>query len=1080
MATAGVLCSVVVGREDEISTLEDALLEALRGDGGVVLLGGDAGMGKSRLVRELSDRATRLGCAVLAGACSEAELALPYLPFLEAVGNHLSAVDLAALRSRLGTSAEELAHLFPQLGRPADTGVDPMQAKLRLFEALLAVLLDAAGPRGLLLVLEDLHWADPSTRELLDYLARRLRTSRVLILATYRTDELHRKHPLLPVVQAWKRSGQASVIELAPLTPEGVAAMVAAMFDERRVSDEFRDFLHERCEGNPFVVEEMLRDARDRGDIFQTAKGWDRADIADLRLRIPQSVRDTILLRLERLAPEEVEVLSAASVIGRSVDLETLCQVTGKSPEQVLAALQVCVQQQLLEEERKESGTFRFRHALTREAVYEDMVVPRRQQLHRRVAEALSALPGRPAIDLAHHLLLAGRYEEAVEMCITAAESALAARAYRDAADLFERAAPHVGDPLRRGRLLARAADASWNNAESLAARRALDEAIPLIEAAGEAAEAAHWRVLLGRCHWELQRSDLARAEYTRALAVLEPLGPSEPLAIAHIRLAGTYGFNGEFDLAGIHVTRALEAARAAGAGMAEAWALNFAGINSIHSGEVAAGLAELEESYRASLAGGHHFQTGNALFNAAWVSVHLGRPAEARKWLARLEASANQGSWVPYLVGLVGLFSGEVPAAIALAREALRQAQAESHEKNAWRCHVLLAHALAEADLGREAERELPPPASRVDLQDATYDGHARIRVRLALSDPAGALAEARAVPERACDLGSPADAVAEAAHTEPSWLAGFLAGVGWLGENLDGYRAVVARAWLALAEDRPADARALFESSIEGIRATGFLLDAWHASRGLARAIHRSGDASAAAAILDRVIAEADTSGARLAARLVHETAVELGLAVSGRSELEATPEAAVPTGERFVTVLFADVRGFTALSGATAPAEIADRIGALQRWVTQEVQRHRGLVDKFAGDAVMATFNVAGASVDHTLQALQAGMAICDKAALMGLPVGVSIAVGPAVVGRLAPGANLSVLGDATNLASRLQAEAGAAEVLLSGEAYRRVSSWMADKGLGAAEVVLTLKGIASPVTAYRLAAPVAGRR
>src|SRR5213082_3394045 len=361
-----------------MSLLEDDLLSALRGDGGAVVLGGEAGMGKSRLVNELRLRALRLGCTVMSGVCSEAELSLPYLPFLEAVGNYLSEQDLPALRERLGSAADELAQLFPQMGRFQASAGDPIQAKLRLFEAILLLLRDAARERGLLLILEDLHWADPATRELIDYATRRLRSTNVLVLATYRTDEMHRKHALL--------------IESGRLGSHAVKDMVMAIFDEPDLSDEFRDFLEQRSEGNPFVLEEMLRDAIDRGDIFRTDAGWDRKTLHEIRM--PRTVRDAILVRLGSLSPDDVEVLSAASAIGLTFDLATLAAVTGKSETAVLSALEVCVNNQLLEEADRVSGRYTFRHALTREAVYEDIIVPRRQQLHARIAAVLESRPG--------------------------------------------------------------------------------------------------------------------------------------------------------------------------------------------------------------------------------------------------------------------------------------------------------------------------------------------------------------------------------------------------------------------------------------------------------------------------------------------------------------------------------------------------------------------------------------------------------------------------------------------------------------------------------------------------------------
>jgi predicted ATPase len=144
-------------------------------------------------------------------------------------------------------------------------------------------------------VLEDLHWADASTREVLDFLVRRMRTGRVMILGTYRSDEMHRKHPLLPTVQGWRRADLVEVVELQPLTPQSVAGMVSAIFDVERVTDEFRDFLHGRSEGNPFVLEEMLKLAIESGDMYRTEKGWERKSLVELRL--PRTVKDTILLR---------------------------------------------------------------------------------------------------------------------------------------------------------------------------------------------------------------------------------------------------------------------------------------------------------------------------------------------------------------------------------------------------------------------------------------------------------------------------------------------------------------------------------------------------------------------------------------------------------------------------------------------------------------------------------------------------------------------------------------------------------------------------------------------------------------
>ena len=1075
MALARVLCPTLVGRESELSALEDALLAALRGDGGVVIVGGEAGMGKTRLVGELTSRARRLRCVVMSGACSEAELSLPYLPFLEAIGNRLTTEDLDGLRTRLGSAADELAQLFPQLGRPNTTGGDPMQAKLRMFEAFLLLLRDAARDRALLLVLEDLQWADPGTRELLDYMTRRLRSTNVLVMATYRLDEMHRKHPLVPTIQGWRRSGTAEFIELQPLSAESVGDMVCAIFGEAEVSDEFRDFLHERSEGNPFVLEEMLRDAVDRGDIFRTDTGWDRKSLTEMR--IPRTVTAAILHRLERLNRETLDVLSAASVIGRSADLTTLIAVTGMDEAVVYTALESCVTHQLLEDDDRTAGSYRFRHALTREAVYEDMIVPRRQQLHARVAEVLGARPDRAAVDLAHHLLAAGRYDDAVVMCVAAAEDAIKARAYRDAADLLVRAAPHVKDPVERGRLLCRAGDAYWNNTEPESARRLLEEGIAYLEAAGLATEAAGYRVVLGRCYWELLRSDLAREQFERARDMLEPAGPSEALAIAYIRLSGLAMFEVANAKSLEYAKRAAQIAEQARAHMALAWSWNFMAGAEIGLGEVTKGLAHLEDSYQTALKGDYFFQTGNAVFNGAWIALHLGRGREAQMWLERANSwSRRLEAWPYYIQALVTLDQGQVKRAMDLAASALQRARDAGNAKNVWRSQLILAHALAENLQGDEAAAELPPLSSRVEGQDAIYDTTPRIRVRLAQDNPVGAFEDAKAMPARIADLGSPAEAVAEVASSDPAWLRAFLDELPARGEVLKSPRLAAARGRLALYEGRLEEAVELLGSAVASFEDGGLLLDVWHVGRSLAEAEARAGHRDAAGLRLTAIAFAADAAGARLAAKLARETGEALGLEVAAAPQpiLASDDRDRVATGERMVSVLFADVRDYTEMSGRSAPAEMAERIAALQRWTSQEVARRHGVVDKFAGDAVMATFNISGQSTDHTLQALQAAIAIIDKASLIDLPVGAGVAVGPAVVGRMTEAANLSVLGEVTNLAARLQAQSAAGEVTISEEAHRRVEAWLSERGTVVERVELRLKGFREPVVGFRVRA------
>jgi class 3 adenylate cyclase len=276
-----------------------------------------------------------------------------------------------------------------------------------------------------------------------------------------------------------------------------------------------------------------------------------------------------------------------------------------------------------------------------------------------------------------------------------------------------------------------------------------------------------------------------------------------------------------------------------------------------------------------------------------------------------------------------------------------------------------------------------------------------------------------------------------------------------------------------MALADGEPAAAIAPLRSAIALLRSRAYILIASQQRQVLADLLVAVGDVEDAIAELQDVVAEGERLGMRLEARLARERLARLG-ATAVPAVATRTTEAKVSpaTGEKLVTVLFADVRGYSALSRSAAPAEMAEKIATFQRWASDEIGRHRGLVDKFAGDAVMATFNVSGASVDHAQHALQCAIALRDKAAMLDLPLTVGIATGPAIVGALTPNANVSVVGETTNLASRLQGAGEAGDILLSGESQRRVSGWLGRHSLSSAPIALTVKGFDEPVAAHRI--------
>lgn len=1075
------LCPTLVGRDEQLFILEDALLSAHRGESRFIALGGEAGMGKTRLSAELAKRAERLHWDVLWGACSEAELPLPYLPLVEALGNYLSTQEIERLAGLLGPARRELAQLFPQFnedGVAVPVG-DPAQAKLRLFEAVVGLLAVPAREHGLLLVVEDVHWADSATRELLDHLARRLTNTRSLLVVTYRSDELDRRHPLTPLLQTWRRSGVAEVVTLSPLARDEIAAMIAAIFDDEEIGPEFRDLMHVRTDGNPFVLEEMLKEAIDRGDVYRTGEGWQRRSFEELR--IPETVRDTILLRFTRLDPAHVEILQAAAVLGRIFDYATLLAVARVPDASVHAALGIGMAQQFLEEVDGDSATYRWRHALTQETVADEIVLPRRQEIHSRAADAAHAA-GSGSLQVARHLLGAARFDEAVASCVAAAEDAEASLAFGEALELLDRALPHVRDPLIRSRLLCRMGRVLWMDGKISAAQEVFAEGIPGLEDAGERLEAARSRLVLARCQWELSRPEEAREEFERARSVLEEHGPSAELSLAYMRIAGLYQFEFQTERSLDAAAKAVDVARLAGADFERIWASSWLALALLATDRSAEGKRLLDESFDEARRRGYTFIAHNIAYNDAWTRLHTMTPDIG----ARIEALASEAG-PPVITDMSGVATswalrvgGNLRQALDAVEHAQNTSMGNESEKVRWRTRVELAEVLLELGQFDRALATLPALSERAELQDSVYDAAPQIRLRLASGRVDEAVDLAREIAENVDLLAPYRDALALA--VEAFVAAGLLEDAQAVVDEGRAYPIEAGAAFLDEAQGRiqlargsAADARESLIAAAREAARCGFRLVEWRARTLAAEALAEDGSREEAQDELAAVATEAGASKAMLISDTARAVAERLGLVLPEPVESLAPPDAEsefVDAGERLVTSMFADVRGYTAMASAITPADLADRISAFQRWAAAEVSRHRGLVDKFAGDAVMATFNASGARLDHATHALETALALSGKAELLDLGVGIGIAVGPAVVRRTAVAGNVSVLGTTTNLAARLQAKAEAGEIVLSEEAHRRVAQWLAERGLEAAPQELELKGFDGPQPAWRI--------
>lgn len=1078
---------MLVGRKRELSLLEDALLAAFRGSGQFVVIGGDAGVGKTRLAAELQQRTRRSGAAVMLGGTIEADVSLPYLPFIEAIGNYLVGTDVDKLKLQLGpTACRELGQLLPQfeVAEPTSDPSEPTQAKLRLYEAIVSLLRRVAEPSGLLLVLEDLHWADASSRELLEYIIRRIRRrTRILLLATYRSDELSRRHPLVPLIQGWQRTGIAEMVDLEPLPASGVGEMISAILDNSPVEAELRDFLHARTEGNPFVLEELLKAALDRGDIFLTAGGWDRKAITDLRL--PPTVKQAILLRVERMSDTQADILRAAAVLGRSFDYAMLVGVSGHNRQEVLGALRSFVQEQLMDEEAP--GRYRFRHALTREAIHDDLIAPERERLHACAAGCLREQPNADKHELAYHLMAAGRWNEAIPVAIEAAEDAESNKAYADTAALYERIVDHVDDRCRRADILARLGTAYFFDGETRRGQRYLEEGIEGLEQCGKAREAAGFRLWLGRCYWLQARPDLALRTYESARDALEPLGPSADLAIAYVRLAGLVGFDKDHEL-GVKLARqAVEIAEAAGADAPRIFAYGYIGDNLEALGEVEEGLKWLDRSFMEAVEHGYEWIANTALYNSVMDNLHHCRIREAKERMAQFRARFDTGnlrepSHLQLQAFLAMRADGEPDRARVLLEAAIPQAEELGETLFAGRMRLNLGYVYTTLDRLSDARRLIGTEPASPERMEAMYLSY----MRLALNMAAGDLQALRSDAQKVFDLVREAPNLwSEVYLLERAVDALLRAGEPKTARALLNSAATArfqvspmlrrAQGRILLAENQVQQALPLLKQAAEELQEAEYLDEAWPARRAYAGALVAAGDRAAAESELREVLRDASAHGHRLEARYAREQLRALGIELPEPKTTELFAESIRQPTERLVTVVYMDVRGYTELSARRAPHQLADQIATFYRWAEEEIRRHQGLVARYEGDTVMATFNVTGSRLDHPVQALQAALSIRDKAAFAGLPVGIGIAVGPAVVGQFSPGSSVTAVGETINLAARLQAQVTKSEVLLSEEAYRRTREWLLDENLPATEETIALKGFEQPVRAFRLSAP-----
>ncbi len=457
----------VLGRETEMELIRDAAKRTAGGEGqGVVLISGEAGLGKTTLVAEAARAAFDNGTCVLFGHCEE-NLSTPYQLFAEALGHYVTHATEDLLLAHVDSHGTELSRLVPALSRripdlPPSKATDSDSERYLLFAAVVGLLSTASAIQPIILVLDDLQWADTGSLLLLRHLAESELATKMLVVGTYRHTEVARSGALVDTLGALRRQGAVSRIDLTGLDDDGVLSLMEAAaghsLDDAAVG--LAHLLYRETDGNPFFVTEVLRHLSETGAIHQEPTGqWVAEDGID-EMSLPDSVREVIGARVVRLGKEAERVLSLAAVIGRDFDLELLTRVTKVSEEVLLDILDEAAAAALVRELTDAPGWYSFYHALIQHTLYEDLGPTRRARAHREVAESLEDLCGdRPGVrvgELARHWFNATQavdLNKAVDYSRQAGDAALtdlapddALRYYTQALDVYEQ----VGDPNRQ------------------------------------------------------------------------------------------------------------------------------------------------------------------------------------------------------------------------------------------------------------------------------------------------------------------------------------------------------------------------------------------------------------------------------------------------------------------------------------------------------------------------------------------------------------------------------------------------------------------------------------------------------
>ena len=567
----------LVDRTEEMNVLKEAVYRAVHGEGGLVFVHGEAGIGKTRLVRELGAYARSRGVQVLYGRCPalfRMDGVPPYILWKEVIKDYLEACTPEQLHRVIGYYPAEVAKLVPEISQtlrsiPQSFPISPEQEQNRLFEAVSQFITNISRETPLLVVLDDLQWTDPSSLLLLHYLARGVQRTPLLLLGAYRSSDINDKHPLSPVLTELNRERLPQSISLKRMSLDDISEMIRQILEQDDVPTEFCKMVYEKTRGNPFFAEEVIKSLKEEEVIYREENKWKIKEVS--RIEFPETVKSVLKTRFARLDEECQSVLTFASFVGNDFTLEAMCALTGIEENKLLELIDKILKTGLIKErEVRGEGVCSFADILVRDVVYDEVSLLKRKKLHGVVGRALEKAYAKKIDEhfgeLASHFLESGDKDKALDYFLKAGEKAQKVYANNEATSYFQSALALLeereGELPEKRRILERLGDIKRLVGEHDACLKYWNKALVLWNQLEEKESASRLYRKMANVLWEdMGDIEKAKENHEKALKILEAEHEKVELAGLYEDMAHMYYRTGDIPKALSLANKALELA---------------------------------------------------------------------------------------------------------------------------------------------------------------------------------------------------------------------------------------------------------------------------------------------------------------------------------------------------------------------------------------------------------------------------------------------------------------------------------------------------------------------------------------